>query len=94
MNFSDPLLNFSFTIRRFHHSPMFRIHHVPKLQRDQREVRWQVILLQIWYIWPLVVMKFFIQNFLFCKGESGIPGFFISYSVIKGAELCPSVHFG
>ena len=26
--------------------------------------------------------KIFIQNFLFCKGKSGIPGFFISYSVI------------
>ena len=26
--------------------------------------------------------EIFIQNFLFCKGKSGIPGFFISYSVI------------
>ena len=30
------------------------------------------------------------RNFLFCKGESGVPRFFISYSVNIRAELCPS----
>ena len=34
------------------------------------------------------------RNFLFCKGESGVPRFFISYSVNIRAELCPSIHFG
>ena len=34
------------------------------------------------------------RNFLFCKGESGVPRFFISYSVNVRAELCPRIHFG
>ena len=33
------------------------------------------------------------RNFLFCKGESGVPRFFISYSVNVRAELCPRIHF-
>ena len=33
INFSDPLLNFSFIKRAFILSPTFRIYHVPKLQR-------------------------------------------------------------
>ena len=34
------------------------------------------------------------RNLLFCKGEPGVPRFFISYSVNIRAELCPSIHFG
>ena len=34
------------------------------------------------------------RNFLFCKGKSGVPRFFISYSVNIRAVLCPSIHFG
>ena len=34
------------------------------------------------------------RNFLFCKGESGVPRFFILYSVNVRAELCPRIHFG
>ena len=34
------------------------------------------------------------RNLLFCKGESEVPRFFISYSVYIRAELCPSKYFG
>ena len=33
------------------------------------------------------------RNFLFCKGKSGVPRFFMSYSVNIRAVLCPSMHF-
>ena len=79
MNFSDPLLNFSFIIRRFRHSPMFQIHHVPKLQRDQREVRRQVISLQIWYIWPLVLYNFFYS----VKANPTLPDFLFHILLLK-----------
>ena len=34
------------------------------------------------------------RKFLICKGKSGEPTCFISYSVKIRAELCPSIHFG
>ena len=40
INFSDPLLNLRFIKRSFHPTTVFRIYHVPKLQR---EVRWHRI---------------------------------------------------
>ena len=50
------------------------------------------------YVKIRVKMAYFVASVprqdLFCKGESGVPRFFISYSVNIRAELCPSIHFG
>ena len=43
---------------------------------------------------PLKFKDWWSRNFLFCKGESGVPRVFISYSVNIRAELRPSIHFG
>ena len=91
IDFSDPLLNFSFIKRSFHPSTMFRINHVPKLQR---EVRRHIFLYKFDLFKFVTFCHWWSRNFLFCKRESGVPRFFISYSVNIRAQLCPSIHFG
>ena len=72
-------------------SPTFRIYHVPKLQRKNQAAS---------FLYKFDLCKFvtfchwWSRNFLFCKGKSGVPRFFISYSVNIRAVLCPSIHFG
>ena len=71
-------------------SPTFRIYHVPKLQRKIRQHRFSTNLTYA----NLTFCHWGSRNFLFYKGESGVPRFFISFSVNIRAELCPSIHFG
>ena len=73
-------------------SPTFRIYHVPKLQR---KIRRHHIFLYKFHLCKFVTFcQWWSRNFLFCKGKSGVPRFFISYSVNIRAVLCPSIHFG
>ena len=72
-------------------SPTFRIYHVPKLQRKIRRHHFSTDFDLCKFV---TFCHWWSRNFLFCKGESGVPRFFISYSVNIRAELCPSIHFG
>ena len=64
-------------------SPTFRIYHVLKLQRKIRRDHFSQNLtckfVTFFHWWS--------RNFLFCKRESEVPRFFISYSVNIRAEL-------
>ena len=68
----------------------FRIYHVPKLQRKIRRHHFATNLTYA----NLTFCHWWSRNFLFCKGKSGVPRIFISYSVNIRAVLCPSIHFG
>ena len=71
-------------------SPTFRIYHVLKLQRKIRRHHFSTNLIVCKFV---TFCHWWSRNFLFCKGEPGVPRFFISYSLNIRAELFPSIHF-
>ena len=63
--------------------------------RNYKEKSGGIISLPIFDLCKVVTFfHWWSRNFLFYKGESGVPRFFISYSVNIRAKLCPSIHFG